>query len=489
MPWNGSGTFNRIFSWVADKAAGLDIIASRMDTDTNDIAAQGFGNCLTRDGQGQPTANLPMAGFRHTGVQNAVTRSDYSSFGQVQDGLPNWTIAGGSADAITATFTPALTVLNDGQLCFFRASAANATTTPTFSPNGLTARTITKAGGVAVVAGDIPGNLAEVALRYNSANTRWELWNPSAPDLPAGSIGTSALANSAVTYAKIQNETADTLLGNPTGSSAAPSEITLGAGLAFSGTTLKATLSPPLVPNFISGLTMSTAGSSGTMSIAAGVANDTTNATLMSLASAINKTTASWVVGTNNGGLDTGSIANGTWYHFYEIERLDTGVVDVIFSLSASAPSLPANYTIYRRIGSAKTDGSAHWLKFFQFGDEFIWDAVITEFTSDAITTTPKTYTLVGVPSGLTTITANMRLVVANSATAAAIALWYAGASNQATGSQNFALTSPSSGVLGAGSLSVRMDSTPKFAAVAGAAANNSLNIVTTGWIDNRGRQ
>src|ERR1700744_453939 len=137
MPWNGSGVFNRIYSWVADKAAGLDISSSRMDPDTDDLASAGFGNCLTRDGQGQPTANLPMAGFRHTGVQNAVNRSDYAAFGQVQDGLPNWTISGGSADAITATYPPALSALSDGHLCFFRASPANATTTPTFNPNGV----------------------------------------------------------------------------------------------------------------------------------------------------------------------------------------------------------------------------------------------------------------------------------------------------------------------------------------------------------------
>lgn len=58
MPWNGSGVFNRIFSWVADKNAALDIIASRMDTDTNDIVANGLGNCITRDGQGQPIASI-----------------------------------------------------------------------------------------------------------------------------------------------------------------------------------------------------------------------------------------------------------------------------------------------------------------------------------------------------------------------------------------------------------------------------------------------
>lgn len=90
-----------------------------------------------------------------------------------------WVIAGGSANAITATYSPAVASLTDGLLLWFRATAANSTTTPTFAPNGLTAHTITKKGGVAVAAGDIPGNLAECILRYNLASTRWELLNPA----------------------------------------------------------------------------------------------------------------------------------------------------------------------------------------------------------------------------------------------------------------------------------------------------------------------
>ncbi len=59
-------------------------------------------------------------------------------------------------------------------------------------------------------------------------------------------IKTKFIADSQITYAKIQNETASTILGNPTGSPAAPAEITLGAGLAFSGTALTATGSSPV---------------------------------------------------------------------------------------------------------------------------------------------------------------------------------------------------------------------------------------------------
>ena len=52
------------------------------------------------------------------------------------------------------------------------------------------------------------------------------------------SIGTSNIDNNAVTYAKFQQVAADSLVGNPTGSLANAEGITLGNGLAFSGTTL-----------------------------------------------------------------------------------------------------------------------------------------------------------------------------------------------------------------------------------------------------------
>jgi hypothetical protein len=150
---------------------------------------------------------------------------------------------------------------------------------------------------------------------------------------------------------------------------------------------------------YLAGCTMSTAGSSATMSIAAGIAMDSTNAAMMTLA-ALGKTTSAWAVGTGNGGIDTGAIANSTWYHFYVIRRPDTGVVDVIFSTSASAPTLPASYTQYRRIGSGKTNGSAQWTKFVQVGDEFLWDVGVLDVNSTTQSSTAVLYTL-SVPTGV----------------------------------------------------------------------------------------
>lgn len=55
----------------------------------------------------------------------------------------------------------------------------------------------------------------------------------------SASVGTANILNNAVTYAKIQQASADTLIGNPTGGLANVEEITLGNGLQFSGTVLQ----------------------------------------------------------------------------------------------------------------------------------------------------------------------------------------------------------------------------------------------------------
>lgn len=122
-----------------------------------------------------------------------------------------------------------------------------------------------------------------------------------------------------------------------------------------------------LLAGAIYGLTLSTAGSSSTFGVSAGAASG------MLLASSFTKTTGPWAVGTGNGALDTGTIANSTWYHVWLVQRSDTGVVDVLISLSASSPTMPTNYDRKRRIGSIKTTSSGSWRAFKQRGDLFEW--------------------------------------------------------------------------------------------------------------------
>jgi hypothetical protein len=71
-------------------------------------------------------------------------------------------------------------------------------------------------------------------------------------------VTTLKINNAAVTYAKVQNVAVSSLLGNPTASPAAPSEITLAGPLSFSGTTLTSSA----FSNFsINVVTFNTAGS------------------------------------------------------------------------------------------------------------------------------------------------------------------------------------------------------------------------------------
>ena len=85
----------------------------------------------------------------------------------------------GTSDVITATFDPAITELTNGLVVFVRALASNATTTPTFSPDGLTAATITKGTYQPLAVGDIAGNGYWMILQYDSTQSKWVLQNPA----------------------------------------------------------------------------------------------------------------------------------------------------------------------------------------------------------------------------------------------------------------------------------------------------------------------
>lgn len=176
--WNGAGVFNRIYSWVNDAANGIDIIASRMDADTNNITLNGFGNCLTRDGQGSATAALPMNGFTHTGVGNATQVANYAAAGQIQLQSLTYAIGAGTGNAVTVTIIPAIAALTDGLRVQVKAPAGNTITNPTFSPNGQTATVITKGAISPLAVGDyVTGQILD--LQYIASVPCWSLLNPN----------------------------------------------------------------------------------------------------------------------------------------------------------------------------------------------------------------------------------------------------------------------------------------------------------------------
>lgn len=58
--FNGAGTFVRTYSWANDKTNGVNITASRFDTEDSGFAT-GLSTCICKDGQQTTTAIVPFA--------------------------------------------------------------------------------------------------------------------------------------------------------------------------------------------------------------------------------------------------------------------------------------------------------------------------------------------------------------------------------------------------------------------------------------------
>lgn len=115
-----------------------------------------------------------------------------------------------------------------------------------------------------------------------------------------------------------------------------------------------------------------------TLNISAGMCSDSTNYYTMTLASGISKRLdLNWTAGSGNGGLDTGARAANTTYHVYLIRNLTTGVVDAIYSASATAPTMPTGYTLSRRIGTIITDPATNIRPFNQDGNQITFNPPI----------------------------------------------------------------------------------------------------------------
>lgn len=154
--------------------------------------------------------------------------------------------------------------------------------------------------------------------------------------------------------------------------------------------------------NFISGLALSNdlVTPNTIFDIASGGATSDDNTVLMSLGGTLQKTISSWTVGEGLGCLDTGAVANSTWYYVFLIKRTDTSVTDALCSASITAPVMPANYTVKRLVGFLKTDGSAHFVPFTQHGNTYTWATPTLDLNTAVLSTSAVLETL-NVPPGL----------------------------------------------------------------------------------------
>ncbi len=99
------------------------------------------------------------------------------------------------------------------------------------------------------------------------------------------------------------------------------------------------------------------------MSIAPGVARDDTDTVDLVRTTAQGSITVNGFSGTGAGKLDTGSIANNTWYYVFLIAD-GNGNTSGLVSASPSAPTMPVGYLYKRRVGMMRTNTTPRLYRF-----------------------------------------------------------------------------------------------------------------------------
>jgi hypothetical protein len=75
MPFNGAGTFTRVYNWVTDRINGIKILADRVDTEMDGIATA-LSMAICRDGQSTVISDIPFNGRKITGLATATDPQD-----------------------------------------------------------------------------------------------------------------------------------------------------------------------------------------------------------------------------------------------------------------------------------------------------------------------------------------------------------------------------------------------------------------------------
>ena len=240
---------------------------------------------------------------------------------------------------------------------------------------------------------------------------------------------------------------------------------------------------------YLGGLTISNDGGAPNtvLDIAQGVCTSDDGVVYMPLPAFTKNCNAAWAVGSSLGALDSGSsLSASTWYHVFVIQRLDTGVTDVLVSQSATAPTMPTNYTKKRRIGSFKTDGSSHILAFTQNGDEFLW-VTTTVDVNGITTTTAQQPHAINVPLGIVVNALGRSLFQAGSGTT--LVLTSPGVTGDlASTAGNADLVINGASQFAAGSFNIRTNTSQQITTSNSVSGTGAWYWVTKGWIDTRGR-
>jgi len=222
------------------------------------------------------------------------------------------------------------------------------------------------------------------------------------------------------------------------------------------------------------------------LDIAAGGAMDATGAFWLTGAALTKQSDVAWAVGNNAGGLDTGAVGNNDYY-IWVIGRSDTGVVDYLFSLSSTAPTMPTSYDFKRLIGWFKrVGGTIVAFKTYETeggGLEMNWDAPTLDVSLSNTLTTSRRTDAVKVPLNFSVL-AHLTVYVID--VAAFIVRMCCPDETDAAPSTTVAplanVYSGSASLDASADLFIRTSATGTIAARAGVATVNEYNVMTVGF-------
>jgi hypothetical protein len=171
MPRNGSGIY--VLPAGNPVVPGTVIQTAWANGTMSDIAAALTGS-VSVDGQTPATANLPMGGFKHTGVAPATADDEYATAGQVQHQSFNVVQAAAMAtvNVYTGTMPLGITSFTDGMFAILVVPNPGSNTGPaTLNINGSGPHNILDGTGGPLSAGALaPGNIA--LLGWDGTNWR-----------------------------------------------------------------------------------------------------------------------------------------------------------------------------------------------------------------------------------------------------------------------------------------------------------------------------
>jgi len=185
LSYNGSGTF-QINTAGQPVVAGTVISSTAFNSLTADLA-NGLSTAITKDGQTTVTNNIPMSGFKITGLGAATVGTDAVRYSQIQSNTDKLVTVSGT-DTLTGSVTPALTAYAAGNLFSFVVANTN-TGAVTINIDGVGSKSITRTGSTALVAGDMVAGQV-VLIEYDG--TRFQLLN--------GNSFTNLLVSGTLTY-------------------------------------------------------------------------------------------------------------------------------------------------------------------------------------------------------------------------------------------------------------------------------------------------